>query len=172
VFLKSKSLLPAIPSEFQDEDSETPEQVEEKLRQRLIAYSKYREVGEELRNRQLDASAFYYRDAGDPNSDLTQRYRIDPQRLTNAFLAMLRNAKPERRTIARERVSLLAQMDYIMRRVRERGEILFSELFHELGRESIIITFLAILELIRRRRVGFEQPAAFDDIRLFRLRAV
>jgi chromatin segregation and condensation protein Rec8/ScpA/Scc1 (kleisin family) len=29
------------------------------------------------------------------------------------------------------------------------------------------VTFLAILELIRRRRVGFEQPEAFDDIRLF-----
>ena len=167
VFLKSKSLLPPIPSEFQDDDSETPEQVEEKLRQRLIAYSKYREVGEELRNRQLEASSFYYRDAGDPNSDLTQRYRIDPQRLTTAFLVMLRNAKPERRTIARERVSLLAQMDYIMKVVREKGEVFFSALCHELGRESIIVTFLAILELIRRRRVEFEQPEAFDDIRLF-----
>lgn len=169
VFLKSKSLLPPIPSEFLDEESETPEQVEEKLRQRLIAYSKYREVGEELRTRQLDASAFYYRDAGDPNSELTQRYRIDPQKLTNAFLAMLRNAKPERRTIARERVSLLAQMDYIMKKIREEGEVLFSALCHELGhgRESIIITFLAILELIRRHRVEFEQPELFDDIRIF-----
>lgn len=169
VFLKSKSLLPAIPSEFLDDDTETPEQVEERLRARLIAYSKYREVGEELRNRQFEASAFYYRDAGDPNSDLTQRYRIDPNRLTNAFLAMLRNAKPERRTIARERVSLLAQMDYIMKIVREKGEVYFSALCHELGRESIIVTFLAILELIRRRRVEYEQPDQFDDIRLFQI---
>lgn len=172
VFLKSKSLLPPLPSEFLDEDAETPEQVEERLRHRLIVYSKFREVGETLRARQLEASAFYYRDAADPAGDLTQRYRIDSQRLTHAFLMALRSAKPERQEIARERLSLLAQMDYIMRRVRERGEILFSELCHELGRESIIITFLAILELIRRGRVGFEQPAAFDDIRLFRLRAV
>lgn len=169
VFLKSKSLLPPIPSEFLDDDAETPEMVEEKLRQRLIAYSKYREVGEELRNRQFEASAFYYRDQGDPTSDVKQRYRIDPQRLTNAFLAMLRNAKPERRTIARERVSLIAQMDYIMKKIRENGDVLFSALCHELGygRESIIITFLAILELIRRRRVEYEQPELFDDIRLF-----
>ena len=166
VFLKSKSLLPAIPSEFQDDGSETPEMLEERLRARLIAYSKYREVGEGLRSLQLDASAFYYRDAGDPNSDLTQRYSVDPNKLTNAFLAMLRNAKPERRTIARERVSLLAQMDYIMKVVREKGEVYFSALCHELGRESIIVTFLAILELIRRRRVEYEQPELFDDIRL------
>lgn len=166
VFLKSKSLLPAIPSEFLSDDEETPEQVEEKLRARLIAYSKYREVGEELRNRALEAAAFYYREAGDPGTELRQHYRIDAQRLTDAFMAMLRNAKPERRTIARERVSLLAQMDYIMKAIREKGEVLFSALCHELGRESIIVTFLAILELIRRRRVSFEQPEAFDDIRL------
>jgi len=168
VFLKSKSLLPPIPSEFLDDEAESPEEVEERLRQRLIAYSKYREIGEALRARQLEASSFYYRDAGDPNTDLTQRYRIDPERLTNAFLIMLRNARPERRTIARERVSLLAQMDYIMKVIRERGEVLFSTLCHQLGRESIIVTFLAILELIRRRRLDFDQPEAFDDIRLYR----
>ncbi|MEO6914015.1 MAG: segregation/condensation protein A, partial [Candidatus Baltobacteraceae bacterium] len=86
-------------------------------------------------------------------------------------LAMLRSAKPEKRTIARERVSLMAQMDYIMRKIRENGEVLFSALCHELGRESIIITFLAVLELIRRSRLGFEQPEHFDDIRLFPITA-
>jgi segregation and condensation protein A len=172
VFLKSKSLLPPVPSEFLDEEAETPEQVEERLRQRLIVYSKFREVGENLRARQLEASAFYYRDGADAASDLTQRYRIDSQRLTHALLTALRNAKPEHRTIARERLSLIAQMDYIMQRIRERGEVRFSELCHQLGRESIIVTFLAILELIRRHRVGFEQSAAFDDIRLFHMRAV
>src|SRR5438477_372485 len=44
VFLKSRALLPPIPAEFLEE-GESPEEVEERLRQRLIAYSKYREVG-------------------------------------------------------------------------------------------------------------------------------
>ena len=169
VFLKSKALLPPIPSEFIDEEAESPEQVEERLRQRLIAYSKYREVGEELRTRQLEAASFYYRDAGDPVSELRQRYRVDPEKLTRAFIAMLRNARPEKRTIARERLSLMASMDYIMRKLREEGEVLFSSLCKELGmtRETIIVTFLAVLELIRRHRAAFEQPELFDDIRLF-----
>lgn len=171
VFLKSKALLPPIPSEFTDEEGETPEQVEERLRARLIAYSKYREVGEELRERALEAASYYYRDTGDPVSELRQRYRIDPEKLARAFIAMLSSARPEKRTIARERLSLMASMDYIMRRVREDGETLFSKLCHELGmgRDSIVVTFLAILELIRRKRVGFEQPELFDDIRLFTL---
>lgn len=169
VFLKSKALLPPIPSEFVEDEDETPEQVEERLRRRLIAYSKYRELGEQLRDRQSEASGFFYRDSGDPASEIVQRYAIDPEKLKRAFLTMLSQARPEKRSIARERVSLIVSMDYITRRLKERGEALFSDLCHELGmtREVIVVTFLAILELIRRRRIGFEQPELFDDIRIF-----
>ncbi len=52
VFLKSKALLPPIPQEFIDESEESAEQVEERLRRRLIAYSRYRELGVQLRARQ------------------------------------------------------------------------------------------------------------------------
>ncbi len=168
VFLKSKALLPPIPQEFLDETEETPEQVEERLRRRLIAYSKYRELGAQLRARQDEASGFYYRDSGDPTSELMQRYRIPPDRLTRAFLAMLAQARPEKREIVRERVSLIAQMDYISRRIKDRGEVFFSALCQELGmtREVIIVTFLAILELVRRHRIAFEQADIDDDIRL------
>ncbi len=169
LFLKSRALLPPIPQELVDEESETPEAIEERLRRRLIAYSKYRELGEELRDHQMEASSFFYREPGDPAGEIVQRYDIDPEKLKRAFVTMLAQAHPEKRSIARERVSLLASMDYIMRRIKERGEALFSELCTELGmtREIIIVTFLAILELIRRRRLSFEQPEAFDDIRLF-----
>ncbi len=169
VFLKSKALLPPIPQEFLDEDAETPEEVEERLRRRLIAYSKYRELGEQLRSRQEEASGFFYRESGDPASEIVQRYEIDPEKLKRAFLAMLSQARPEKRSIARERVSLIASMDYIVRGVKEHGEVFFSKLCRELGmtREVVIVTFLAMLELIRRHRVDFDQPELFDDIRLF-----
>lgn len=168
VFLKSKALLPPIPQEFLGEEGESPEEIEERLRRRLIAYSKYRELGEDLRNKQYEASGFFTRDAGDPTSDLVQRYRIDVEKLNRAFIVMLREARPQKRSIVAERISVLAQMDYIMRAIKERGDVLFSTLCHELGatREIIIATFLAILELVRRRRVAYEQPEAFDDIRL------
>lgn len=168
VFLKSRALLPPIPAEFVDDESESPEQVEERLRRRLITYSKYREMGDELRARQAEAGAFFYHESGDPESSLVQRYAIDPEKLKRAFVAMLGRARPEKRTIARERVSLIASMDYIVRRIKEQGEVSFSALCHELGmtREVVIVTFLAVLELIRRRRIGFAQSEPFDDIRL------
>jgi len=169
VFLKSKALLPPIPQEFGEDAGETPEEVEERLRRRLIAYSKYREFGEELRERQSEASSYFYRDSGDPAGEIVQRYDINPEKLKRAFITMLTQARPEKRSIARDRVSLLASMDYIMRRIKERGEVYFSQLCDELGmtRDVVIVTFLAILELIRRRRVRFEQTEPFDDIRLW-----
>jgi segregation and condensation protein A len=169
LFLKSKALLPPIPQELVEDEGETPEEVEERLRRRLIAYSKYRELGEELRGQQSEASAFFYREPGDPAGEIVQHYDIDPEKLKRAFITMLAQTRPAKRSIAGERVSLLASMDYIMRRIKERGEAYFSELCNELGmtREVVIVTFLAILELVRRRRIAFEQPAAFDDIRLF-----
>jgi segregation and condensation protein A len=166
VFLKSKSLLPPIPMEFIAEGEETAEEVEERLRRRLITYSKYREASEELRRRQGDAEAFYYRDAGDPATDIVQRYRLPVGRLASGFLAALRSAKPESRTITRQRVSLVAQMEYVARRVRESGAILFTELCQGLDRAGIIVTFLALLELIRQLRVTYDQAEAHDVLRL------
>ncbi|HEY1428284.1 MAG TPA: segregation/condensation protein A [Candidatus Tumulicola sp.] len=168
VFLKSRALLPAIPLEFTENEDDTPEAVEERLRRRLIAYSQYRDLGERLRDRQAEAAGYFYRDAGDPAGALVQRYAVDPERLQRAFVAMLNQARPEKRSIARERLSLLASMDYVSRRLKELGEATFGQLCHELGmtREIVVVTFLALLELVRRRRIGFAQEQPFEDILL------
>ncbi|HEY1683036.1 MAG TPA: segregation/condensation protein A [Candidatus Tumulicola sp.] len=167
VFLKSRALLPAIPLELEDE-TETPEAVEERLRRRLIAYSQYRDLGMQLRDRQAEAAGYFYRDAGDPAGTLVQRYAVDPERLRRAFIAMLTQARPEKRSIARERISLLASMDYVSRRLKELGEATFGDLCRELGmtREIVVVTFLAMLELVRRHRIGFAQEQPFADILL------
>ncbi|MGH7708270.1 MAG: segregation and condensation protein A [Vulcanimicrobiaceae bacterium] len=166
VFLKSRSLLPPIPSDLLPEGEESAEEVEERLRARLIAYSKYKGVADELRRRGAEAGAFYYRDAGDPGTEVVQRYNIAPGKLAEALLAALRNAKPERRSIARERVSIAAQMEFVARIVRETGAIDFVELCREFARPAVIATFLAVLELIRLRRLAFEQGEPHAPLRL------
>jgi segregation and condensation protein A len=164
VFLKSKSLLPPIPADLLPEGAETAEEVEEHLRRRLIAYSRYKGVAGDLRARSLEASAFFFRDAGDPGSDIVQRYRIEAGKLSSALLAALRAVKPEKRTIARERLSLAQQMAFVARAVRERGRIDFLELCADYDRDGIIVTFLAILELIRQRRLAAVQAGAGETL--------
>ncbi len=166
VFLKSKSLLPPLPVEFLAEDEETPEQVEAQLRQRLVAYSKYKGAADELRARRDEAESFYYREAGDSSSDLVQKYRILPAKLAKALSSALRGARPEKRTITRERFSIAQQMQFIVRAVRERGPVDFAELCRDLDRGGVIATFLAILELIRQRRLSCDQPTPEEPLRL------
>lgn len=166
VFLKSKSLLPPIPLEF-EAGEESAEVVEARLRERLIAYSKYRDAGIDLRARALEAAAYYLRpEGGDPTTELVQRYHVDPAKLAAALAAALRAAKPEKRTIVRERVSLIEQMEYVMRTLHSAGRTTFFALVERLDRPGVIVTFLAILELVRRGRVAFAQLQAFDDVEL------
>jgi segregation and condensation protein A len=166
VFLKSKALLPPIPVEFEDPE-ESAEAVEQRLRERLIAYSKYREAGQDLKNRAAEASAYYLRpDGGDPTAALQQKYRIDALKLAGALAAALRAAKPEKRTIIRERVSLVEQMEVVARIVRRDGRASFFALCDGQDRVAIIVTFLAVLELVRRERLRVAQDTAFGDIAL------
>ncbi len=166
MFLKSKSLLPALPSAFVDEGTESAEEVEDRLRRRLIAYSTYKGVSEDLRRRKDEAESYFFRDAGDPAAEIAQKYRIAPVRLANALLAALRASKPEKRTIVRERFSIARQMEYVARVVRERGAVEFIVLCADFDRAGVIATFLAILELIRQRRLAYEQPEPSEPLRL------
>ena len=172
VFLKSKSLLPAIPAAFAPTGDESAEEVEERLRQRLIAYSTYKGAADELRARQAEADSFFFREAGDPTAETQQRYRILPAKLAAALLAAVRAAKPEKRTIARERFSIARQMEFVARVVRERGAVEFIALCRDFDRGGVIATFLAILELIRQRRLAYEQNAPADPLRLLPFQAL
>jgi segregation and condensation protein A len=167
VFLKSKALLPPIPIEFAGDPEESAEAVEARLRERLLAYSKYRDAGQELKALAAEASAYYLRaDGGDATADFVQRYKIDAAKLAGALAAALRGAKPEKRSIVRERVSLGEQMDIVVRAVRRQGKASFFGLCAGLDRLAIIVTFLAVLELVRRERIRVAQDEAFGDIEL------
>jgi segregation and condensation protein A len=166
VFLKSKSLLPPIPAEFIADGEESADEVEERLRRRLIAYSKYKGVAEELRAWRDEAESYYFREAGDSSAEVEQRYRIVPDKLARALVAAVRGAKPERRTIVRERFSIARQMEFVTRTVRERGPVEFGALCRDLDRGAIIATFLAVLELIRQRRLAYEQTTSDEPLRL------
>lgn len=166
VFLKSKALLPPIPAEYEDSE-ESAEAVEARLRERLIAYSRYRDAGRDLQTRASEASAYYARaEGGDPTTELIQRYKIDAAKLARALEAALRTARPEVRTIVRERVSLLGQMDILVRTIRREGRASFFALCADADRFTIIVNFLAVLELVRRGRVFVQQSEAFDDIEI------
>jgi chromatin segregation and condensation protein Rec8/ScpA/Scc1 (kleisin family) len=57
-------------------------------------------------------------------------------------------------------------MEYVVRAVRERGRVVFGDLCRGFARDGVIATFLAILELVRMRRVDCEQVAPDRELLL------
>jgi chromatin segregation and condensation protein Rec8/ScpA/Scc1 (kleisin family) len=63
-------------------------------------------------------------------------------------------------------------MEFVSRAVREHGTIDFAELCRGFDRGGIIATFLAILELIRQRRLDFVQESPAESLRLLPLEPI
>jgi chromatin segregation and condensation protein Rec8/ScpA/Scc1 (kleisin family) len=71
--------------------------------------------------------------------------------------------------IFEEQVTVSQQMEMIQKRLQREKELLFISLFDErTGKLVIIVTFLALLELIRLKRIRVAQECPFGEIRILR----
>lgn len=163
VFIKSKKLLPPPPPPFTDELAEEAMAAEEALRFRLIAYKHYKDAGVKLRER-FEENASYYPRPAVPEEGLVQHYVLDARTLAEAFARVLANAQARPATVKREAFSVVVKMNYVLRIVRDRGSISFGELIVGCEKLEIVVTFLAVLELVRARKILFAQTSLFDDI--------
>ena len=87
--------------------------------------------------------------------------------LINAFSEVLKkaNAREEFREIIEERFTVSDKIEEILYSLRACAEIRFLELFSDTAsRAEIVVTFLALLELIRLKRLRVRQNEAFGDI--------
>ena len=93
--------------------------------------------------------------------------------LIRAFKGVLdRDGDDLARTVERENVSIEDKMDTIKYLLETNDGIFFKDLFQqEKTRQDIVLTFLALLELIRQRQIGVQQSGTLGDIWLVRQEA-
>ena len=163
VFIKSRTLLPPPPPPFTDDLADEAVAAEAALRAQLIAYQHFKKAGADLRAR-FDENASYYPRPGVPEEGLVQHYILDAATLAEAFASVLANAEARPAVVKREAFSVVVKMNYVLRLVRERGSITFRELIEGCEKLEIVVTFLAVLELVRARKALYAQTALFDDI--------
>ena len=164
-FIKSKRLLPPPPPPFVDELAEEATAAEEALRQRLIAYQHFKLCGIDLRAR-FDASrAFYVRTAAN-EEELVQRYRLQAPALALAFMQTLNAASSRPLVVKRETFSVVVKMSYLMRQIKLNPQLNFFALITDCEALEVVVTFLAVLELVRAHKIVVMQPAPFADISL------
>ena len=89
--------------------------------------------------------------------------------LINAFQTVIRRieAREDMQEIFSERFSVSEKIDIILQRVANEARLRFSDLFGAaVSRVEVVVTFLALLELIRLKQVRAVQKNMFEEIEL------
>lgn len=176
--IKSKMLLPKVTEE--DEEEEDPR---EELVRRLLEYKMYKYAASELKDLELDgAKAFYkkesipaevrnYKPTVDPVA-LISEYDLNLEKLNEIFKSVMRKQvekvdpiRSKFKNIEREEISLEAKMAEVREQVRGLAGINFRTLLEmQASRSNIIVTFLAILELMKIGAIQIRQEEIFGEI--------
>jgi segregation and condensation protein A len=172
LLIKSRTLLPT--SEGDDEEEELDPRAN--LVRQLLEYQRYREAALELSERPLLNRDVFARPALDADSEELAELKVDdgPPRvratvwdLFEAFRRVLQKAKEDEAVheVELERVSLRDRARLLLSTLRTARCIDFENLFADgATRLEIVVTFLALLELVRLRAVTATQEERFGRI--------
>lgn len=173
--IKSRMLLPA------DEDTEEEEDPRAELVEQLIQYKMFKYMSMELKDRQIDAGKILYKIPTIP--DEVRQYEepvdldaltadVNLQQLNRIFHSVIKKQvdkiDPIRSNfgqIEKEEISLDAKLQYLEAYAREHDKFQFRMLLErQKSRTEIIVTFLAILELMKTGKIQIMQERLFDEI--------
>ncbi len=170
IYLKSRSLLP-VDQQPPEEDVEEDDPRWDLIRQ-LIEYKKFKEAAAQLQARQLEQELIFVREGGGaevPGMAPLRLGEVGIFQLINAFQAVIKRveAREDLREIFGEHFTVSDKLDWILRRVSDGLPLRFSELFASMAsRVEIVVTFLALLELVRLRQIRATQQNPFDEIEI------
>ena len=168
--IKSKMLLPKAKDEIVEEDPR------EELVQRLLEYKKYKEASENLITRE-EYSRILYKVKNEIEKYVTMKkihaedvlVDITLDDITEAFKRILKandmkidNRRSEFKSIKKYLYPIEQKIDAIIERLKKVEKLRFEELFEDdAEKNEKVVTFLALLELIKLRKVTIKQDRMF-----------
>lgn len=163
--IKSRLLLPTDEAD-EEEDGGDPRA---ELARQLLEYQRFKEAAELLNRRALlERDVFARAPLRDESDTEDIVYDVSLGDLLDALQEVLKRAAPEAvHQVILEQVSLREQLCLILDTLREKPQLLFTDLFPSgTTRLQILVTFLALLELVRMRMVHVRQEERFGPITL------
>lgn len=162
--IKAKMLLP-LPAPGEEEDEGDPR---EELVQRLVEYRQFKEAAGTLKGREEERRQLYERGML-PGEDEAGPLPLAPATLFDLLDALNRvmSRIPEQAVyeVQGEIYGVEEKMSLIARTVAEQGSVSFTTLMLACRvRAEVIVTFIALLELVKLGQVGVTQAEAFGDI--------
>lgn len=176
--IKSKMLLPRDPD---DEEEETDPRAE--LVQQLLEYKMYKCMAYELKDRQVDAQRVMFKKPTIPEEVLEYQEPLNVEelvsditlaKLNEIFKSIMRKQQdkidPLRSKfgkIEKEEVSLEGKTEYLENYATTHKHFSFRSLLEaQSSKVEVIVTFLAILELMKTGKILISQEHIFDDIQI------
>jgi segregation and condensation protein A len=166
LWIKSRALLPQPPQAISDEDEEDPAEV---LARQLRDYRRFKEAAVWLQSRESEGLRAYVRTAPPPALPT----RMTPGQLTaedllqamRELLSPSSALEPVDKMMPPVRVTITQQVGRIIRATRGGGTVRFRHLLAKaMSRIEIVVTLLALLELVKRQEVIMSQQQMFGDI--------
>ncbi len=170
IHIKSRMLLPR-PDPSQEDPEEDPR---EALVRRLLEHQRFKAAAELLHEKEIQRSAMWHRPDGrvaDVVGEAPEpEIEVDLFSLMAAFRQVLERARARPRVILPpEQMPIETRIEQLLARLSETDACGFEELFADVQtRAGMIVTFLALLEMIRLKQVRVYQQANFGAIRVYK----
>lgn len=166
--LKARTLVPkAPPAETLPPAEEAPGDLRDRLGAQMAEYLQFREAAQALRVLEDIQRKIFSRppDASSPGDDVLLE-GVTLEDLFAAFAQVLQRAREVPNEIQGEQFTVEEKMTAVVVLLRQAGgTVAFGLLFRDgASRLEIIVTFLALLELIKQRRIRARQPQVFGEI--------
>jgi segregation and condensation protein A len=172
IHIKSRMLLPRPETAAAVEGDE--EDPRDTLVRRLLEHQKYKAAAGLLHEREQVRAAQWQRPdervAGITGEDIEPELEVDLFSLLAAFQAVVQRARQRPSVLLpSEQVSIETRIDQLLDRLSETQACGFEELFADAqDRGSLVVTFLALLEMIRLKLVRVFQSGSFGPIRVYK----
>lgn len=174
--IKCRMLLPKEVNEDGEEEDPRQELVEQ-----LLQYKMYKYMSYELKDRQLDGEMLMFKDPTIPDEVKEYQEPVDLDvlldgvtltKLNSIFKEIMRRQQdkidPVRSAfgkIEKEEITVDDKMDYLNKYIVLHKKFSFRELLkNQKSKTQLVVTFLAILEMMKMGTIMVEQENTFDDI--------
>jgi segregation and condensation protein A len=164
IYIKSRMLLPSDPSR-PPEDQEDPRR---DLVEQLLEHERFKNAAQQLYERETVELSVWTRGDKEFESEEQEAVVATTFDLIKAFHSMLERFKDQIvMDLPHEAVSLEGKLAEVRRMLKVMPEFLFSLfLQHGVSRLHLVVTLIALLELVRLREIKLYQAGVFEDIRI------
>ncbi len=172
MYIKSRELLP-VDQQAQIEGEEEGEDPRWELIRQLVEYKKFKDAAAQLQLLEERQEDIFPRMPGKLEFATEPSPRSDASifDLVNAVNEVLKRfgQREDLRDIFEDKWSVSEKIEHLMRLTGERSRVRFSELFEKAtSRSEVVVTFLALLELIRLKQLTALQLEPFAEIEICR----